>query len=1342
MGVPSCQGNQSASDVKTVRKLTIHGENSRLGFVSFGRKSQTSICRGKVYNSIKATVMKKQGSLKNSFYRPSWGRIVKALSFVLLFAALLCVTTKESQAESAPGASRAQCADLLQRARQAINEGKLTDAETLIGQAESLNVQFEPLYTGDTPARLRRELDRAKGASASTQSQDPFAIRGQNTVAPSTPASSPVTNASALAKKYIAEGRSSLSLGALDKAEQLCSEAMKLKVAYAPGEDTPERLMRDIQNAKQQQQMAMAAPAASSMPGLPPAPAAQSAPVAPAMATMATAPAGDVPVAVRQQSDKLLLDARKTLATGDVANARAKVAQARQLNVPYGPKNDSPSRVEKDINAHEAAYASVQNNPSDMNSRKEYARVLLNQANTLYQLRCYDVAENVAMNAARLNVEYSAYDVKPQDLINKINGARQRAASGASVANAGYMSNRDATAVEQVAAVQPGQPTSMTEGMSYFLQGEEALKAGNTQAAANAFLKAAQHRDELDYASQRQLNDRLTLLNAKSAPAPVPGSAAAVAAEATEEQNALFSKVASELTSQEAKARAMEKSNPRGAVAVLTAARESVDKSALDDTRKARLLAHVDQKINELNLYIAQNGALITTEETNRKIDEDNARAMQYKTEKEQKIAKLIDEVGQLTREQRYAEAELKAKQAYELDPNNQACILAFQMTKTRRRVDDGLKIREMQSEGFLNAMESVERSAVNPFDPDQNMVFPDRGTWADITKRRVKGDEQSPYTERELEIKKKLEQPVRLDYKQTPISAILDDLAALSGVNIYKDPAGFAAAGVASDTPVTISLTNDIQLKNALDLILEPYDLTYVIKNEVLKITSKENGRGQLYTKTYPVADLVIPIPNFVPTDNLGLSGAYKQALALNNGMAGNGIGSSIMAPATAVASRANGNVNNNILAQSMGGDLTAGSPMTPASGNAGPFGSGSGADFDSLIELITKTVDPESWKDSGQGEGTIEKFETNLSLVIRQTQEIHEQIAELLEQLRRLQDLQVTIEVRFISLSDSFYERVGVDFDVNIKSNQNGNVSIEKTTATDEDGNLVETDYAKFQRSATIGLKAPGLFSSTLDIPVSQGGYGGTTPAFGGYTGGDGLTMGLAFLSDIEAYLFIEAAQADSRSNIMQAPKVTLFNGQQAMVSDTQQSPFVISVTPVVGDFAAAQQPVIVVLSEGTFLTVQAVVSNDRRFVRLTVVPFFSEIKEVNVFKFTGSTTTTEDTSSEGDDEQPVTRKNSKNVSTSNSGTSVQLPTFAYQTVTTTVSVPDGGTVLLGGIKRLKEGRDEKGTPILNKIPYINRLFQNTGIGRETESLMMMVTPRIIIQEEEEERMGIAAP
>ncbi len=185
-------------------------------------------------------------------------------------------------------------------------------------------------------------------------------------------------------------------------------------------------------------------------------------------------------------------------------------------------------------------------------------------------------------------------------------------------------------------------------------------------------------------------------------------------------------------------------------------------------------------------------------------------------------------------------------------------------------------------------------------------------------------------------------------------------------------------------------------------------------------------------------------------------------------------------------------------------------------------------------------------------------------------------------------------------------------------------------------------------------------------------------------------------------------------------------------------------ISVVPVVGDFAAAQQPVIVVLSEGTFMTVQAVVSNDRRFVRLTVVPFFSKIGNVQTFTFQGTDTTSTNTTRNGLINQAVPNvfnQTQDQNTTSHSGVTVQLPTFSFVTVTTTVSVPDGGTVLLGGIKRLSEGRAEYGVPILDKIPYLDRLFKNVGIGREASSLMMMVTPRIIIQEEEEDKMGINA-
>src|SRR5262249_49891080 len=82
------------------------------------------------------------------------------------------------------------------------------------------------------------------------------------------------------------------------------------------------------------------------------------------------------------------------------------------------------------------------------------------------------------------------------------------------------------------------------------------------------------------------------------------------------------------------------------------------------------------------------------------------------------------------------------------------------------------------------------------------------------------------------------------------------------------------------------------------------------------------------------------------------------------------------------------------------------------------------------------------------------------------------------------------------------------------------------------------------------------------------------------------------------------------------------------------------------------------------------------------------------------------------------------------------VQQPVVNSVLITTTVAVPDGGTVLLGGLKRLSEGRNEFGPPVLSKIPYLDRLFRNVGYGREVQNLMMMVTPRIIINEEEEIR------
>jgi type II secretory pathway component GspD/PulD (secretin) len=300
---------------------------------------------------------------------------------------------------------------------------------------------------------------------------------------------------------------------------------------------------------------------------------------------------------------------------------------------------------------------------------------------------------------------------------------------------------------------------------------------------------------------------------------------------------------------------------------------------------------------------------------------------------------------------------------------------------------------------------------------------------------------------------------------------------------------------------------------------------------------------------------------------------------------------------------------------------------------------------------------------------------------------------------------------------------------------------------------------------------MDSPTTFSQDLTVPFRQGSFDIGIPQFGNFNPAAGMTMGIAILSDIETFFFIRAAQGDTRTNVMFAPKVTLFNGQRAFVANITQRPFVISVTPSVGVFAVGFTPVIELVPSGVSMSVAAVVSADRRFVRLAVVPNFQVISDVFTFTFLsapgqtgaqgmgpGASGSSGSTGSSGGgfgggssgasgfggiggSSTSSTSSSSGATGTTTNNTlavgniTVQQPVVQTVTVITTVSVPDGGTVLLGGIKTLREGRNEAGVPILNQLPYINRLFRNTGIGRETESLMMMVTPRIIIQEEEEE-------
>jgi general secretion pathway protein D len=820
-------------------------------------------------------------------------------------------------------------------------------------------------------------------------------------------------------------------------------------------------------------------------------------------------------------------------------------------------------------------------------------------------------------------------------------------------------------------------------------------------------------------------------------PAAEAGKPASLLDTADETQQVLARQLSAEVGKRQSEAQRLRSEDPERALAILREAQQLVNDSKLPESSRRELLSRIDITLEKTNKYIKDNAAQIELDRQNTAVLEERDRDRELKLKLQQKIADQVEEFNRLRDEQRYAEAEVVAQRLYELAPDDPVAEQVRQTAKFIRREMINRQLADSREEGIWDALNDVEQSSVSNVGDGRELVY-DQKHWDQFVQNR-KGtkDRIQRRTERELDIERRMKTPVMLRYENTPLSEVMDGLSQLAGINIHLDPRGLNQEGVNSGTPVTLNLNKEISLESALNLILEPLHLSYVIKDDVLKITSEQLRDGEIYAVTYNVSDLVIPIPNFVPSSGIGLQGLINDAHAAA-GYGQNGV--SATGPAVLVNGRPGQGAApaDQVLAQQLGGGPAGGLSQgtVPVGGGPGGMGGGANADFDSLIDLIVSTVSTETWAENGGGEAEIRPFPTNLSLVISQTQAVHEEIADLLEQLRRLQDLQVTIEVRFIQLNDTFFERIGIDFDLNIEDRTLGAEDLVPGSAFEPAG----------RRSQTVGLIGGDpfpSFTSDLDIPFRQGSFGvAIPPPFGGFDPGSAANFGFAILSDIEAYFLIQAAQGDSRTNVLQAPKVTLFNGQQAFVADAIQRPFVVGVIPVVGEFVAAQQPVIIVLNEGTMMTIQAVVSDDRRYVRMTIVPFFTQIGDVDEFTFEGSTSSTNSSSSKDNDEDGKKEEDSKNDSTVRSGVTVQLPSFQFVSVVTTVSVPDGGTVLLGGIKRLSEGRNEFGVPLLSKVPYINRLFRNVAIGRETNSLMMMVTPRIIIQEEEEERLGIAVP
>ncbi len=279
---------------------------------------------------------------------------------------------------------------------------------------------------------------------------------------------------------------------------------------------------------------------------------------------------------------------------------------------------------------------------------------------------------------------------------------------------------------------------------------------------------------------------------------------------------------------------------------------------------------------------------------------------------------------------------------------------------------------------------------------------------------------------------------------------------------------------------------------------------------------------------------------------------------------------------------------------------------------------------------------------------------------------------MAETLEALRRVQDIQIVVELKFISVADTIFERYSLDFP--------------------------QTNH----QACHDGFERVGV---DFNCPT-------------GKCCAEGCGKAAIALNDKQVRALMNIAQGDNRTNILQAPKLTLFNGQQATISAVDTKYFVTSVK-----VATMPNGQTIAVPEnkphdlGLKSCVHATVSADHKFVQLHLQSEYTELdsSKVPLMPVTYFITPTPQGAP-----VPFTQF-------------IQQPKINRLTVDSKMCIPDGGTMALVAGTWLSERREESSAPpVLSKIPYVKRMFKNVGYGREASTMLVLVTPHVMVNAE----------
>ncbi len=363
---------------------------------------------------------------------------------------------------------------------------------------------------------------------------------------------------------------------------------------------------------------------------------------------------------------------------------------------------------------------------------------------------------------------------------------------------------------------------------------------------------------------------------------------------------------------------------------------------------------------------------------------------------------------------------------------------------------------------------------------------------------------------------------------------------------------------------------------------------------------------------------------------------------------------------------------------------------------------------DANKLMDLIKEHVAKETWDTIGS------ITEQKGVLQVRTTREIHTKVEKLLADLREAVGIQVDIETRFLKVEDSFLEDIGVDF------RGLGNQASEGVAGRGlEQNNRGNAGFDDFGRREQINPATPGAIGTGTEpgIFFDDGQDGDimarTENLFDRTLGGEdrltnagGLAVQYAFLDDTEVEIVLRAVAKQERSEEITAPRLLVYNNARANMSVLRHTSYIRDFNVEIAQAAAIANPVVDVVKDGVVLDVRPVVSADRKFITMELRP------SVMALRLPIPTFTT--TLGVG---QPV---------------SIQLPSTTLQRVRTTVTMPDGGTMMLGGMKLAERQHQVSGVPILKDLPLVSFFFSRKGTFVLNRKILILIRAKIILKDE----------